>query len=408
MNVIGRGATSLRKTNTIPGSANPLSVGYKKIKFAHQATVGDASIDLTALVFPASLTTSLISNPSAKTLQEANLKFFSSNMTLLSTARGVLIPDVSYTCTNTSINFIGLTALSGEIFYGVIDYVSSPNTLFVDAKPTNVSKTLNAGVKTFNVGEAFKVNSFPNDSSGSVKVFVNGALKYRNTNNSSTVLDRDYYEVPTTEGFGTTIEFNVALGTAAQVTVMSNSSYVDRPDFHIMQRMDVLAAQLTKLAQLTGQNIDLSAFPNAFDLSAFGSRLLSLEANKNKITKHSLATGIFQQTVNDVPSLRFNNLTIGKQYELTINISASVPAGSNVQIWAKNNGSVIGVNQIQQTSSYAKSVNSAVSVFTAEATSVTFDASVSNVANCYLVSGSTNTYVILEELNNATVGAHFD
>jgi hypothetical protein len=329
-------------------------------------------------------------------------------MTLLSTARGVLIPDVSYTCTNTSINFIGLTALSGEIFYGVIDYVSSPNTLFVDAKPTNVSKTLNAGVKTFNVGEAFKVNSFPNDSSGSVKVFVNGALKYRNTNNSSTVLDRDYYEVPTTEGFGTTIEFNVALGTAAQVTVMSNSSYVDRPDFHIMQRMDVLAAQLTKLAQLTGQNIDLSAFPNAFDLSAFGSRLLSLEANKNKITKHFLATGIYQQTVNDVPSLRFNNLTIGKQYQLTINMSASVPAGSNVQIWAKNNGSVIGINQIQQTSSYAKSVNSAVSVFTAEATSVTFDASVSNVANCYLVSGSTNTYVILEELNNATVGAHFD
>jgi hypothetical protein len=172
--------------------------------------------------------------------------------------------------------------------------------------------------------------------------------------------------------------------------------------------MDVLAAQLTKLAQLTGQNIDLSAFPNAFDLSAFGSRLLSLEANKNKITKHFLATGIYQQTVNDVPSLRFNNLTIGKQYQLTINMSASVPAGSNVQIWAKNNGSVIGINQIQQTSSYAKSVNSAVSVFTAEATSVTFDASVSNVANCYLVSGSTNTYVILEELNNATVGAHFD
>lgn len=407
MNVIGRGATSLRKTNTIPGSANPLSVGYKKIKFAHQATVGDASINLTALVFPTSLTTSLISNPSAKTLQEANLKFFSSNMTLLSTARGVLIPDVSYTCTNTSINFIGLTALSGEIFYGVIDYVSSPNTLFVDAKPTNVSKTLSAGVKTFNVGEAFKVNSFPNDSSGSVKVFVNGALKYRNTNNSSTVLDRDYYEVPTTEGFGTTIEFNVASGTAAQVTVMSNSSYVDRPDFHIMQRMDVLAAQLTKLAQLTGQNIDLSAFPNAFDLSAFGSRLLSLEANKNRITKHLLAGQVsITQSANDIPSLRFNNLTIGKQYRLIIHMTAGVPAGSWASLTARNNGLTVGYNANQSDSSPNYFAHSAVSIFNAAATSVLFDASVDTVAGTYIAYGS--TYVILEELNNATVGAHFD
>lgn len=277
MNIIGAGNLSLRKTEIVEGSRNALNVGYKKIAFAHQASAGQTEIFLSNLNFPASLASTLVANPSPQTLSSANLSYFYRNMTLISTSRGVLIPDISFTANNNSIVFIGFSAFENEIFYGIIDYVSSPNTLFVDARPLNVSRTLGSTQTTFNIGEAFKVNAYPSESSGAVKVFVNGVLKFRNTNNSNVNKDRDYYEIPTSEGLGTTIEFNNPYGLPVEVTVISNYAYIDRPENHLLQKFDLLASQLQSIASQGGFSIDVSQFPNIMDLKAFGDRMLVAE-----------------------------------------------------------------------------------------------------------------------------------
>jgi hypothetical protein len=465
MNIIGRGDVSLRKIDVVEGTRNALSVGYKKIVFAHQANLDDTQIDLASLNFPSSLANTLVANPSFRTLTECNLRFFYKNLLLFSTSRGVLIPDISFTATNNSILLNGIQAYQNEIFYGVIDYVSSPNTLFVDARPINISRAMGTVLTTFNVGESYQVNAFPNESSGAIKVFVNGVLKYRNTNNSSTVLDRDYYEIPATDGYGTTIGFSVAPGPSAQITVISNYAYVDRPDHHIMQKLDVLATQLQSIATQGSFTLDVSQFPNVMDLKAFGdnvlaydsllasadtrltsaesrltieetksttaeSRLTSAEARltteetkstnvetrltsvevKNRITKRQLAASITNIASSlDVASLRLSNLVVGKNYRLVINMSAQATINTTVSITATNNAVTVGMVSITNNASSTNIYRlSNTNVFTAAATTVLFNIAATG-ASTSVIGGvnASDTWVMLEELNDATIGTSF-
>lgn len=279
MELTGKGILSLRKGEIIDSTERMLDYGYRKITFAHQssATGGDDHIPLDSLNYPTGYEASIGPNPSAQLLLSMNLREFCSNLTLHSTARGQLIPDISYTCTNTKIHLNGFLTQPNEIFYGIISHVTRPNTVFVDAVPINISRPLAAGQTTFAIGEPFHVNAFENDSSGAVKVYVDGILVYRNTNNSDTTLDRDYYEVPSTEGLGIAIEFNSVSNVAREVTVVSNYAYIDRPNYSLLNRFDTLAAQLESIAAQTGSTIDLSQFPNTFDIKAFGDRMLNAE-----------------------------------------------------------------------------------------------------------------------------------
>jgi hypothetical protein len=279
MQLTGKGTLSLEKGRVIDSSERMLDYGYRKITFAHQSSAagGDDHIPLDSLQFPTGFQAQIQENPSAQFLLGMNLREFCHNMTLYSTARGTLIPDISYWCSNTKIHFNGFITQPNEIFYGVINHVTRPNTVFVDAVPINISRTLSLGQTTFVIGDPFRVNAFENESSGAVKVYVDGELKYRNTNNSDTTLDRDYYEVPTTEGLGISIEFNSPFGSDVEVTVVSNYAYVDRPNHSLLHRFDILATQLESIATQTGSSLDLSDFPNTFDIKAFGDRLLNAE-----------------------------------------------------------------------------------------------------------------------------------
>lgn len=429
MNIIGKGDVSLRKLDVIEGSKNTLSFGYKKIAFAHQANLNDTQINLSSLNFPSSLANTLVSNPSARTLAQCNLRYFYKNMLLFSTSRGILIPDISFTATNNSILLRNIQALQNEIFYGIIDYASSPNTLFVDARPINVSRAMGSTGTTFNVGESYQVNAFQDDSSGAVKVFINGVLKFRNTNNSSTVKDRDYYEVPSSDGYGTTIEFNTAPGASAQITVISNYAYVDRPDNHIMQKLDVLATQLQSVATQGNFSLNVSQFPNVMDLKAFGDRVLAYETRatsaetrltsaetrltaaevKNRVTRHQMTTSVTNATSNDIVSLRFRNLTIGKVYRLVIQITGIVAANTTVSLTATNNAVTVGIASATMGTSTGTFRVSTENIFTAAATSVLFNAVATGVG-CTLQGGSTasDTFAVLEELNDTTLGTAFD
>lgn len=444
MNIIGRGDVSLRKIDVVEGTKNALSVGYKKIVFAHQANLNDTQINLASLNFPSSLANTLVANPSFRTLTECNLRFFYKNLLLFSTSRGVLIPDISFTATNNSILLNGIQAYQNEIFYGVIDYVSSPNTLFVDARPINISRAMGTVLTTFNVGESYQVNAFPNESSGAIKVFVNGVLKYRNTNNSSTVLDRDYYEIPATDGYGTTLGFNVAPGPSAQITVISNYAYVDRPDHHIMQKLDVLATQLQSIATQGSFTLNVSQFPNVMDLKAFGdnvlaydsllasanTRLTSAESRltteeikstnietrltavevKNRITKRQLAASITNIASSlDVASLRLSNLVVGRNYRLVINMSAQATINTTVSITATNNAVTVGMVSITNNASSTNIYRlSNTNIFTAAATTVLFNIAAAG-ASTSVIGGvnASDTWVMLEELNDATIGTSF-
>jgi hypothetical protein len=390
------------------------------------------------------LANTLVANPSFKTLTECNLRYFYKNLLLFSTSRGVLIPDISFTATNNSIILNNIQAYQNEIFYGVIDYVSSPNTLFVDARPINVSRAMGSVLTTFNVGESYQVNAFPNESSGAIKVFVNGVLKYRNTNNSNTVLDRDYCEIPATDGYGTTIQFNVAPGLNAQITVISNYAYVDRPDHHIMQKLDVLATQLQSIATQGNFTLNVAQFPNVMDLKAFGdnvlaydsllasantrltnaetrltteetkstnveSRLTAVEV-KNRITKRQLAASITNVASSlDVASLRLSNLVVGRNYRLVINMSAQATINTTVSITATNNAVTVGMVSITNNASSTNIYRlSNTNVFTAAATTVLFNIAATG-ASTSVIGGAnaSDTWVMLEELNNATVGTSF-
>jgi hypothetical protein len=275
----GQGTLSLQKGKIIDSTENMEDYGYRRITFAHQmsSTGGEDHIPLDALVYPTGQQAFIADNPSADFMLKLQLREFSDNLTLFSTSRGILIPKISFWCSNTKIHLRGFVAQPNETFYGVVQNITRPNTMFVDAVPINVSRTLPLGQTTFNVGEPFHVNAFENESTGAVKVYVDRQLQYRNTNNSDSVLDRDYYEVPNSEGLGVSIEFNTPFGSNVEVTVVSNYAYVDRPNFSLLNRIDILAAQIESLATQTSSTLDLTAFPNTMDIKAFGDRLLNAE-----------------------------------------------------------------------------------------------------------------------------------
>lgn len=341
----GKSTLSLRKKDIIDSSRDAFNVGRRKIRFAHQAsnTGGDTYIPLDNLNFPSFLVDTLYENPDAKTLTQANLRYYYPNMQLMSTSKGILIPDISFTATNTKINFEGFTADPDEIFYGIIDYSARPNTLFVDAVPVNVSRTLPGGQTTFNVGEAFRVNEFINESSGAVKVYVDGNLVYRNSGNSSVNQDKDYYEVPSSNGLGTAIEFNSSSVNSREVTVVSNYAYVDRPEMHFLQRFDILAAQLEEIAQQGGYSLDLSAFPNRLDLKQFGDRLIAAEqaatddGKVGDVVESLLDEVQFQNERNSTWVLADGRNVAGSKFENITNMS-NVPDARGMFLRGKNNG----------------------------------------------------------------------
>jgi hypothetical protein len=281
----GTGSLSLRKSD-LENQKVP-AVGFIKTTFAHKATAGQTGINLTSLTLPTEMSSNGFSNPPTSQLTNAQLLFYKNNLTLVSSARGLLQQGLSYTvATSTQINFLGFTALEGEIFTGTIDYTAQTGIKVVDASPINATGTLAATTTDFNVGVPFKVGQYSTTQIGAVLVFVDGIIQFRNTGNSSVTLDGNYREVDAGGGLGTIIRFNVADPTNARnILVVSNGLLSERPDGSMMAVIENVNGQLQNMAPyvaaLAGQTTAtvLGAAPSNVDLKSFGDRVVTLETS---------------------------------------------------------------------------------------------------------------------------------
>lgn len=283
--ISGSGNMSLRKVD-LENQRIP-AVGFQKTVFAHKATAGQSSINLTSLTLPPEMSANGFTNPSTATLQAANLLFYRKNLILTSSLRGRLVDQLSYSvATSTSISFLGFTAAEGEIFTGQIDYVATGSARVVGASITPASGTIAIGTTDFNTGTPFKVGQNSSSQVGAVLFFVDGVLQTRNTGNSSTTLDGNYYEVDAGGGLGVILRLNQAATQTLNVLVISNGILYERPDGSMLATIENVNGQLQNMAAYvaaaTGQTPTtvLGAAPSNVDLKAFGDRVFALEQTK--------------------------------------------------------------------------------------------------------------------------------
>lgn len=280
----GTGSLSLRKQD-LENQKIP-AIGFVKTYFAHKASAGQTGINLSALSTPSEMTANGFVNPTASQLAAAQLLFFQNNLKLVSSFRGVLQLDLSYTvATSTQINFVGFTALDGEIFTGTIDYNAMTGIKVVDATAQPATGVLAAAGTTFSLGQSFQTNKYSTAQVGACLVYLDGVLQFRNTGNSSSTLDGNYYEVDNGSGSFSTITFNVADPVNARnVIVVPNGLLSERPDGSMMAVIETVQGEMNNMAAyvaaLAGQSTTtvLGAAPSNVDLTSFGNRVVGLEA----------------------------------------------------------------------------------------------------------------------------------
>lgn len=277
MSLTGNGSKSIRRKDV--QEQKSIAVGLKKLVMAHKATLGDTGINLTSLNNPTEMSSLGFTNPLSSEILGANLKFYRNNLRIVSSHKGLLMDYLSYTVDSGSrITFQGFTAEDGEIFMMTFEDAAKTGVQMVDAAPLTSTGTLAVGVTDYNVGTPFEVNKYPTSQVGSVLVFRNGIIQFRNPNNGTS--GGNYQEVQAGSGLGVIIRFNNApIGIADNILVVSNGLLVYRPDGSLMAEIETLAGQLDVhreiLEDVTGLPIAPGA-PNNVDLKAFGDMVLAL------------------------------------------------------------------------------------------------------------------------------------
>jgi hypothetical protein len=283
MSSIAKTSISLSKKDLTKSRIPP--IGTRNVVFYHKATAGDLTIDLLSLVMPSAEMPSAV-QATPDELSSARLTINKKNLNLVSSTKGQLIQNLDYLVVDSStINLIGpyesIGAEIDEIFIGTI--VSVPISDLVTASSRNVvrSYTLPIGQTTLNVAQEFKVNQYSSENIGIVKVFVNGVLAFRNTGNSSSVLDKDYYEVDSGNGFGSTIEFNIAPISAAH-NIIIDFGVQAITDFDAIGTIESLSGSVKKIADDlaviagTSSNDYIASNPSEVERRAFGDNVLDL------------------------------------------------------------------------------------------------------------------------------------
>jgi hypothetical protein len=278
MSLTGKNTLSLKRKDV--AEQKSIAVGFKKIQFAHKATLGDTNINFNALVLPPEM--SGFTNPSPAELLAAQLFFYRKNLTLISSTKGVLIDYMSYDVSSSNqINFVGFTADDGEVFTGVIDHNARTGINLVDAAPLVSTGELAVSTTDFNVGQLFEINKYSSSQVGAVIVYRNGAQQFRNTNNSSSTLDGNYYEVNNGSGTGQIIRFNTApSGTFDSILVVSNGLMAYNPDGSALQRIESLSGKVDSMvptvAALAGVPESTFGGVSNVDLKSFGDTVLKI------------------------------------------------------------------------------------------------------------------------------------
>lgn len=293
--ITGQSTLSIKKKDLL--SQKTPTIGFSKTQFAHKATLGATGINLTSLTVPTEMTSNGFSNPSTGQLLAANLLTYKNNLTLVSSARGLLQQGLSYVVSSSSqITFVGFTALEGEIFSGTIDYNAVTNSMVIDATPVVATGDLAANTTDFNVGTPYKVGQFITAQIGAMIVYLDGQQMFRNTGNSSVVLDGDYYEVDAGSGLGSIVRFNTTSPSIRSVCAVSNGLLYEKPSGSTQAVLESIQGQVNNMgsyvASATGNSLTtiLGGAPTNQDLQAFGNRVLAVEQNRARIDQSNAWT----------------------------------------------------------------------------------------------------------------------
>lgn len=280
MSLIGKGSTSLRKQDVLEQKS--VALGFKKIKFAHQASAGDTGINLGSLITPSDMSSLGFSQASTASLLNAQIYTYRNNLRLTSSLRGLLIDQLSYVVgSNQQITFVGFTAAEGEIFVGHLDSTPASSINVVDGNQIVASGILTAGQTDFNIGTPIEINKNPGTLMGSVMVFADRGLQYRKAGNVATG-DGDYIEVPVAGGVGSLIRFN-ASSVDRYITVVSNGVVAERPDGSMMAAIERVQGQVDAIVPVLAETagVPTTTFqtaPSNVDLKQFGDALLGVQA----------------------------------------------------------------------------------------------------------------------------------
>lgn len=292
MSITAKKSFTIKKKDV--STQKSLAIGFKKVVFYHKATAGDTSMSLGTLVMPTELTAVGFTNASSSELLALQLGFYKDNLTLMSSARGLLQHGLAYTVSGSTISFTTSfgPALADEIFTGIVDPVAKNGNQIIDANQLVSTGTLAAGEDEYVVGVPYEVNKYPSAQVGAVLVYIDGLLQFRNAGNAAAApaADGNYEEATEVNGLSNTIKFNVVNAVNARsITVISNGLLAERPSGSIRAAIESLQGQIDSViptvAALAGvPETDFQATPNDVDLKTFGDRVLTLESSKlNKV-----------------------------------------------------------------------------------------------------------------------------
>lgn len=332
MSIQGKGNLSYKKQNV--QKQNAPHTGVKNITFAHLfSNAGETTIPFDALVTPPEWSTSGLVNPTSQSLLSAQLQVFKNNVTVTSSARG-LIQKSEYIVHGNRIEFKNITSLANEVFEVEVADILVTGNLIVDMQTIRVEGELQNTDTDFNMGYEFDVLN------EEIIVFRDGIQMFRSDNNDSSGTTGNYYYVDTDgNGRSSLLRFFEPSVGVEPVLIASTGGVVDNANVSTFQQIEHLAGQLDAIvptvAALAGvPETNFRAGPNNVDLKTFGDTLVDVNnkvdtgaetvteyvetVTKVKYQTKTLGGNVSQGTGFQVVSdLSFNNLESGKYYRLT-------------------------------------------------------------------------------------------
>lgn len=428
MSIQGKGNLSYKKQNV--QKQNAPHTGVKNITFAHLfVNAGETTIPFDALVTPPEWSTSGLVNPTSQSLLSAQLQVFKNNVTVTSSARG-LIQKSEYIVHANRIEFKNITSLVNEAFEVEVADILITGNLIVDMQTIRVEGEMQNDDTDFNMGYEFDVLN------EEIIVFREGIQMFRSDANDSSGATGNYYYVDNDgNGRSSLIRFFEPSVGVEPILIASTGGVVDSANVSTFQQIEHLAGQLDAIvptvAALAGvPESNFRAGPNNVDLKTFGDKLIDACADIDDLevkvdtgaetvseyvetvtkVKYQINTlsGDITADTNDIASLRFSNLEIGKTYRLNIHMMAI--NGDNPSIlFARHVGYEMGTLIRHQSKSASigpddRTAESSEIIFEATSTSITFDWS-ENTGTTTLEGNDTTeqTFVMLEELPNHEV-----
>jgi hypothetical protein len=259
-------ATISRKKKELSPSKNGF-FGTKKIRFNHQASAGETSINLL------SLNNGIAGFVQPNAADLLNVYSFKSNLRIYSSLDYELIPEKDYTVLGSTITFINdmasAGAQEGEIFIGEVD-VPGTNAIIADAKQRVFDYVLPQGTTTLSLGNSYTIGN------KEIAVYRNGKIQVEGVTGN-------YQEVDDGNGYGTSIEFNTAnVSDDDSIVVIFGLAFAgDISIFGDMERLSgAIIAIANDLALATGNPVEdyITANPSEVERDTFGTKVLANES----------------------------------------------------------------------------------------------------------------------------------